>query len=158
LPHVEAPRLSEELMAVEQLMPGVESLLREARDLGLKVGLVSSSHREWIMDYLIRYGLADAFDKILCGNEVRVPRPDPELYRRTLSALGLQAEQALALEDSAHGVTAAKTAGVFCVVVPNRVTCLSCLDHSDLILSSLAEISLSELQLRVRQASPVYHG
>lgn len=145
-----------ELMAAQQLLPGVESWLHEARDFGMKIGLVSSSPRAWIEDYLARFGMTGAFDAILCGDDVQVPKPDPELYLRALAVLGLQTEQALALEDSAHGVTAAKSAGVFCVAVPNKVTCISRLDHADLIVNSLAEISLADL-LRVQSSSPVYN-
>ena len=144
-----------ELMATQQILPGVEALLQEARQFDWKVGLVSSSPREWITNYLTRFGLVNSFDVLLCGDDARVPKPHPELYLKALSALELQPEQALALEDSAHGVTAAKKAGLFCVAVPNQVTCNSCLDHADLILSSLADITLQELLLRAQQSTPV---
>lgn len=146
-----------ELMAAQTLLPGVEALLQEAKQLDWKVGLVSSSPREWIMGYLASFGLTVAFDAILCGDEVRVPKPNPELYLKALSALEIQPNQALALEDSAHGVTAAKSTGLFCVAVPNQVTCISCFDHADLIVSSLAEITLEKLLLHVQQSpsSPI---
>ena len=144
-----------ELMAAQQLLPGVEALLQEANQLSLKVGLVSSSPREWITGYLARFGLTVSFDVILCGDDVRVPKPDPELYLKALSALEIQPDQALALEDSAHGVAAAKSAGLFCVAVPNQVTCISCFDHADLTLSSLAEITFQELLLRVQQSTSI---
>lgn len=139
-----------ELMAAEKLLPGVEVLLQEARQCGLKIALVSSSPREWITGYLADFGLTTAFDAILCGDDVRVPKPAPELYLQALSILDLQPNQALALEDSANGVAAAKSAGLFCVAVPNQVTHLSCFDHADLMLNSLADIALSELLVRVR--------
>lgn len=134
-----------ELMAAEQLLPGVAALLQEARQADLKIGLVSSSPREWIMGYLTCFELTAAFDVILCGDDVCVPKPDPELYLKALAAFELQPDQAVALEDSSHGVAAARSAGLFCVAVPNRVTCISCFDHADLLLSSLAETTLPEL-------------
>jgi beta-phosphoglucomutase-like phosphatase (HAD superfamily) len=53
--------------------------------------------------------------------------------------------EAIALEDSAHGATAARTAGLCCVVVPNRLTRLSDLSHADLRVGSMLELELAAL-------------
>ena len=70
-----------------------------------------------------------------------------------LAGLGLGPGQAIALEDSPNGVTAAKRAGLFCVAVPNAMTDGLPLDHADLRLASLAELSLAGLILHL-QAGP----
>ena len=137
-----------ELMLDETLLPGVEDRLQEARQLGWKVGLVSSSPREWITNYLTRFGLNAAFDALFCGDEVRCAKPDPELYLKALSYFDLRPDQAVVLEDSANGIAAAKAAGLFCVAVPNTVTRHSCLDQADLIVNSLADVTLQDLQKR----------
>ena len=49
------------------------------------------------------------------------------------------------LEDSPNGVIAAKNAGIFTVAVPNLLTANLNLDRADLILTSLAEMSLADL-------------
>jgi HAD superfamily hydrolase (TIGR01509 family) len=133
------------LMATERILPGVEARLREARELGLNVAVVSSSSREWVTGYLDRFGLVSAFDATFCADDVRRTKPDPELYLLALAALGVGAEQAFVLEDSANGVAAAKQAGIFCIAIPNRLTRHSCLDQADLIVHSLAEVTLRQL-------------
>ena len=138
-----------ELMLDQALLPGIEARLEEARQGGYKVGLVSSSPREWIVNYLRRFEIEAAFDALFCGDEVAHAKPDPELYLKTLSTFGIGAEQAVALEDSANGVAAAKAAGLFCVAVPNLLTRHTCLDQADLIVASLADITLADLQGRV---------
>jgi HAD superfamily hydrolase (TIGR01509 family) len=134
-----------ELLAAEVLLPGVETYLHDAKRLGLKIGLASSSSRNWVYGHLSRLGIIDAFDFIKCGDEVTHKKPDPELYLAVLSGLGVHAEQAIALEDSPNGVLAAQRAGIFCVAIPNPVTSQLDLAHADLRLQSLALLPLEEL-------------
>ena len=134
-----------ELMAVNKLLPGVEAMLQEARELELNVGLVTNSRREWIEDYLVRFAFEDRFDAIVCADNVKNTKPHPEPYLTALSIFDVRAEEALALEDSSNGIAAAKAAGIYCVSVPNQLTCFSCLDKADLVLRSLAELPLREL-------------
>jgi HAD superfamily hydrolase (TIGR01509 family) len=134
-----------EIIATKTALPGVEVYLSDARRLGLKVGLASSSSRQWVYGHLSRLGLAAHFDCIKCGDEVVHKKPDPELYLTVLNELGVEAKQAIALEDSPNGVRAAQRAGIFCVAVPNLVTCQLPLDHADLRLASLADLPLEDL-------------
>jgi HAD superfamily hydrolase (TIGR01509 family) len=140
-----------ELMVDQPLLPGVEARLQEARQRGYSVGVVSSSPRKWIMDYLTRFGLSSDFDALFCGDEVGHTKPHPELYHTALSFFDVRPDQAVALEDSANGIAAAKAAGIFCLAVPNPLTRHSCLDQADLIVDSLADITLLELQDRLSQ-------
>jgi beta-phosphoglucomutase-like phosphatase (HAD superfamily) len=58
-------------------------------------------------------------------------------------------QRALAIEDSANGVTAAKAAGLWCVAVPNPLTRRLDLSAADVQLASLADASLAEVIARV---------
>jgi len=57
----------------------------------------------------------------------------------------INADQAIAFEDSPNGVLAAKRAGLYCVAVPNPITSQLQLKEADLQLGSLAELTLDEL-------------
>ena len=131
--------------------PGVLAWLDEARDLGLRVGLASSSSAAWVSRFLTRLGLADRFSAVATRERVALSKPDPELYRVALSDLGVTAADAVAVEDSPNGVAAAKSAGLFCVAVPNPMTAGFSLARADLRLSSLADMSLNGI-LRDRRA------
>ena len=72
-------------------------------------------------------------------------KPDPALYLSALSCLNVSANQAIALEDSAHGVTAAKRAGLYCVAVPTDMTRNMSFDQADLVLDSLENMPLEDL-------------
>jgi HAD superfamily hydrolase (TIGR01509 family) len=141
-----------ELTQGQSILPGVLDYLTDAKRLGLKLGVASSSPREWVVGHLVQFGLREHFDCITCADDATRIKPDPELYRLALAALDLYADQAIALEDSPHGVLAAKRAGLFCVAVPNPVTRQLSLDHADLYLRSLADVPLEKLLMQVMQA------
>ena len=98
-------------------------LPRGRRARGIRVGIVSSSSRSWVDRNLRRLGLADGWAAIICadGDTTRC-KPSPALYLEALDALGVDADEAIAIEDSPNGITAARAAGMFCVAVPNDVT------------------------------------
>ena len=135
----------DELMAGKPPLPGVREYVHEARRLGLKLGIASSSSRQWVLSNLDSLGLAPYFDSVHGGDDVGRTKPDPAVYLAALDALGVEARQAIALEDSPNGVWAAKRAGLYCVVVPNALTRQLSLDHADLRLDSLADLALDEL-------------
>ena len=136
-----------ELLEAQPVLPGVEDYIANAKRLGLKLGVASSSTRHWVTGHLSRLGLIESFDVIRCGDEVKNTKPDPELYLSALDALSLRADQAIALEDSPAGTLAAKSAGLFCVAVPNSLTRQLSLDKADLQLTSLADLPLEKLLL-----------
>jgi HAD superfamily hydrolase (TIGR01509 family) len=140
-----------ELIAGQQVLPGIQEYLTDAQRLGLRLGVASSSPRDWVAGHLSRLGLLTYFDCLRCADDVRRRKPDPELYSTALKSLGLRAKEAVALEDSPNGIAAAKQAGIFCVVVPNALTRRLPLDQADLQLSSLADLPLEELLLKIQK-------
>jgi len=135
-----------ELLEQEPLRPGVREYLEDARALGLRVGIVSSSSRTWIDRNLRRLGVFDGWAAVVCadGDTARC-KPSPALYAEALAALGVDAAEAVAIEDSPNGVTAARAAGIFCVAFPNDVTSALDLSHADLLAGSLEDLRLAEL-------------
>jgi HAD superfamily hydrolase (TIGR01509 family) len=139
-----------ELLLLEPLRAGIESYLEDARELGLEVGIVSSSSREWVEGNLERLGLGEGWACVFCADGDRSRcKPDPVLYREALEALGVAAAEAIAFEDSPNGVAAAVAAGIFCVAVPNPVTSRLDLGAADLLLESLEDLALPDLIARV---------
>ncbi|EMD23127.1 HAD family hydrolase [Amycolatopsis azurea] len=133
-----------ELLESEGPRPGVQEYLDDAREQGLRLAIASSSTGDWVSTHLNRLGLADAFEAVLTG-DLHQAKPSPDLYLAALAALDLPAAEAIAFEDSPHGVTAAKAAGLKCVAVPNPITAVLNFDHADLVLGSLADKPLGEL-------------
>lgn len=137
------------LVEAQSPLPGVEVYLKDARRLGLQIGLASSSPHVWVDNHLARLGILDYFDTIQCFEDVTHTKPDPELYLAVLNALQVRGDEAIAFEDSPNGVLAAQRAGLYCVAVPNPVTAQLPLEHADLRLGSLEDISLEALLINV---------
>src|SRR5687768_896954 len=133
------------LIAKEVVKPGVVAYLDDAATLNLKVGLASSADRDWVTGHLTRLGLLDRFQTIQCWEEGKRPKPAPDLYLAAVETLGLAPTEAIALEDSPNGVTAAKAAGLFCVAVPSGPTATLNFSHADLIIPSLAAVPLADV-------------
>jgi HAD superfamily hydrolase (TIGR01509 family) len=130
-------------------LPGVVAYLTAAQDLGLQVGLASSSPRAWVTGYLEQLGLRGHFAAICTADDVARTKPEPDLYLAALARLGVAPAQAVALEDSPNGVRAAQAAGMRGVAVPNAVTKLMDLRHADLVLPSLDALPLLDLLARL---------
>lgn len=96
----------------ELLNPQVPSLFRGLKERGLKIGIASSSYLEGIEKVVRLAGAEELVDFCISGEQCAAHKPDPEIYRRSLEALGLVPEEALAVEDSPTGITAAKRAGL----------------------------------------------
>jgi len=103
-------------------LPGVEALLKQATELGLKLAVASSSQRQWVQGHLERLELLEYFPVVASADDVEKVKPDPVLYRVAVERLGVTPAAAMAIEDSVNGVRAAKAAGLRCVAVPNSVT------------------------------------
>ena len=142
----------QEATALQQLLPGVLDYLVAARQLGLKTAVASSSTRKWVMDHLNRFGIGGHFDAIVCREDVKRTKPDPDLYLTALHRLDVSPPEAIAFEDSSNGVQAAKAAGLFCVAVPNPLTADLDLSEADLRLLSLDAMPLREV---IKEASSV---
>ena len=135
----------DDLLARETTRPGVHAWLDDADALGLALAIASSSSAEWVEEHLGRLGLRERFAYVSCYTDEVAGKPAPDTYLAACAAIGVAPGAALALEDSPHGVAAAKAAGLRCVAVPNAITEGLDLSGADLRLRSLADASLREV-------------
>ncbi len=135
------------LIGREPVRPGVNQYLSRARQLGLRLAIASSSPRYWVESHLTRLGLIRQFDAIITGDDVPPGRvkPLPDIYLKVVDTLGVRSNEAIALEDSPHGVIAARAAGIFVVAVLNPTTAQLNLQQANVVLKSLSDLPLDEL-------------
>ncbi|MEI4770836.1 HAD family hydrolase [Psychrobacillus sp. FJAT-51614] len=136
-------------MKVPVLREGVKEYLEEAKSHNLIIGLASSSSKEWVTAYLEQLHIIEYFDVINTRDDVTKVKPDPELYLKTLKDCGLLPKEAIAFEDSLNGLTAAKKAGIRCVIVPNEVTSNLPFTNHDYHLNSMKQETLEEVMKKV---------
>lgn len=134
-----------ELITALDVMAGVREYVADAKRLGLRLAIASSSPRAWVLGHLARLHLDAEWDAVRTSDDVARTKPAPDLYLAAVEALGVAPREAIAFEDSLNGIAAAKAAGLRCVAVPNALTSGMDLSQADVRLDSLAETPLEEL-------------
>lgn len=140
------------LVESEPLRAGIKTWLRDAKRLGIKTAIASSSGSEWVEGHLERLGVTASFDCINCFDGSVAAKPSPDLYIQALRRLAVAPEHAIALEDSPNGVAAAKEAGLYCIAVPGPFTANLAFDRADLVVTEMSEIRLQDF-LSMRSAT-----
>ena len=125
--------------------PGLLELLDEARAAGVPTAIASSSPLPQVRLVLAKTGVLPHVTAIAAGSEVERTKPAPDVYRLALRRLGLPAAGAVAIEDSATGLAAARAAGLECVALRTVSTAGHDLDGAALIVGSLAELTLARM-------------
>jgi HAD superfamily hydrolase (TIGR01509 family) len=139
------------------LSAGIAEWLDQARTLGIRLAVASSSPGDWVRGHLDRVGVLARFEVLACGDEVARAKPDPGVYALALRRLGLPAASAAAVEDTPHGVAAARAAGLRCVAIPNPHADKARFRTADVVLASAADSGLGVV-LAAIDARPVPGG
>lgn len=103
------------------LKKGVHNILSYLKENGVLVALATSTRRSTV-DMMLKIAKIDHyFDYTVCGNEVRHPKPNPEIFLNAMHHLGGTTENTMVVEDSYNGVRAANAAGIPVLVVPDML-------------------------------------
>jgi len=143
-------RESDLLIHASDIMPGVVNLIEQAREQGIPSAIGSSSPHSWVDTHAKRLGIFHYFKHIICQDDVAPGRtkPNPDIYLKALEVLKVQNTEAVVFEDSLNGVEAARRAKIFVVAAPNPLTSRMGVS-GDLTVSSLANLSLQDLQAKI---------
>jgi len=99
-------RLQNELKPVE----GVHALLNE---ITIPFCVASNGTRSKVISSLSITGLLEKFKgRIFCAEDVKNPKPHPELFLMAANTLSVRPENCLVVEDSIAGIQAARAAGM----------------------------------------------
>jgi putative hydrolase of the HAD superfamily len=132
------------------IIPGVENMLSQARDLGITCVVASSSDLPWVGGHIKRLGLDGYFSAICTRENVKKVKPEPDLFQYALTQANAQPDEAIVFEDSLNGIIAASKAGIFGVAVPNEVTRNLDFSIANLVLTQIDDIPLAELVKKVK--------
>lgn len=94
-----------------QLIPGIENLLIHLQKKGVQTAVVTGSMKSFVEKVLFIQGIYSYFSVFVTGDEVSASKPDPLCYRVGLQKMKLQPKDVIVIEDSVHGIRAAKAAG-----------------------------------------------
>ncbi len=103
------------------LKTGVPEILDALDVPGIPKAVATSTERASGESLLERTGLLHRFDALVFGDQVQRGKPEPDIFLRAASKLGVSPEYCLVLEDSENGIIAAVRAGMRPVLVPDQV-------------------------------------
>jgi beta-phosphoglucomutase len=95
-----------------KLLPGVKKLLIYLKKKKYKIGIASSASRETIEQMIRVTKIKNYINTCVDGFEVKSSKPDPEIFLKCAEKLKVKPEDCIVIEDSIHGIEAAKRAGM----------------------------------------------
>jgi len=140
-------------------IPGVFEFIQRLQGAGITMAVATSASTSRTQSILRRMGLENYFRAVVTGDEVRKGKPDPGIYRLACERIKCPPNNAVAVEDAAAGIRAAKAAGLRCVGISgcqsgDQLTAAG----ADCVLKDFVDITLQEFHSLVGMAAAVLHG
>jgi len=138
----------------EQLRPdapmtGILDLLSALGRERIATAVASTAPARWVRSAIPRLRLESHFQAIVTGDDVARRKPAPDVYLEAVRRLGIDPGDAVAIEDSAPGVAAARAAGLRVVAIPHWLTATHDLAAADLRVTHAGELTVARLQALV---------
>jgi len=124
------------------LRPGVERLLREAREQGMRMGIATTTTPANVQALLTHTLGADSeswFEVIAAGDVVPAKKPAPDIYTWAMEKMNLKPAQCMAFEDSENGIKSSLGAGLRTIVTVNEYTREHDFSEAVLVLDNMGE-------------------
>jgi len=133
------------LLSKNCLIKEVVNLAKVLKEKGHKLGIATSTKKDVTIKILESFGIKEYFDEIIGLEETVKHKPSPEPYLKAAELLKVNPENCLVLEDSILGLTAAKAAGMKCLIVKTNVFFEQDYSQADLVLKP-EEISYEKIK------------
>ncbi len=121
-------------------IPNSIELVKWLRREGYRLALATSSHSSKMQLEIDHLGIGELFDVIVCGDDVRKGKPDPEIFLKAAEKLGVEPKDCAVIEDSQFGVQAAKFAGMRAIAFDSPNTHEQDLSMSDVVVDDLEKV------------------
>jgi len=155
--------------------PGIARIVDEALQAGWSLAVASTSAEESVravLEHVVGVETAASF-AVFAGDVVAAKKPDPAIYVLALERMGVDADDAIVVEDSRNGLLAAVGAGLRCLVTVSGYTADEDMSEAVLVVTSLgdpgeparvlanrsaarpgAEVTLADLEACLREPLP----
>lgn len=131
-----------ELEQEVEFYAGIREVFLELKRKEIKIGIASNNTQETVQKFLKKFELEKLVDATVCGDEIRVLKPDPEMLNRCLQKLGVLPIESAYVGDMLSDIEAGKRAGTRTVAVSYGWQPKKMLEtrHPDLIADNPVEI------------------
>lgn len=110
-----------------------------------KMGIGTGCRRLLVESFLKHSKFENIFDAVITVEDVFNVKPDPEVYLKVISALNIDPQESLVIEDTPNGIISAKRAGAFCLAVTHTYT-KDYLHEADFIFEDLSKVDIGKLK------------
>lgn len=100
-------------------MPYLDEILDYIESKNIRKMIATNTDKEVSYLRLNKYNLIERFENILCGDEIKNKKPDPEIYIKACEMLNVNPKNTIVIEDTKYGVIAATKAGCKVIGVPS---------------------------------------
>ncbi|MDP7282339.1 MAG: HAD family phosphatase [Candidatus Undinarchaeales archaeon] len=128
------------------LVDGFLQLIDDIKDADFKTAIATSEPINIMNAVMLEYALLNKFDVFVTSDDVKNLKPDPEIYLLAVDKLNVPSQNCMVFEDSLSGVTAAKSADMYCIALTTSYS-----DEelekagADKIIKDFTEINLGEI-------------
>lgn len=130
-------------MTPDDILPGVKDFFAQIKHTDIKISLGSVSKNSKMI--LEKVGLLNEFDAIIDGTNITKGKPDPEVFLKGATALGLENAECLVFEDAVAGVEAGINAGMKVVGIGKAEV----LTKANFVLAGFEGVELNSLLARI---------
>jgi beta-phosphoglucomutase len=99
--------------------PKLKSLLSLIKSYDVKMAVCSNARRETVETCLKKLEIEEYFEFYLSNEDVKNPKPSPEIYQKAIEKAGVPESDILIIEDILHGVRAASQTSCFLEKISN---------------------------------------
>lgn len=131
-------------------LKGAVELVRALQAAGYKLAIGSSTPRKNIEVVLESIGLDDAFEVRVAAEDVTKGKPEPEVFLKAASWLGVPPRKCVVIEDAVAGVEAAKRGGMKAIAVTTTHP-RERLEHADIVVDSIADVTVEMIESLIGQ-------
>lgn len=127
-------------------VPGIITFLEALKDAGIRTAVATSApveNLDFVMDTL---GIRHFFDALLNESMVKHPKPDPEIYQKAMTMLGVEPADSVIFEDSMTGIQAAKASGASVIGVATTQSSDELAPFVDDVIRDFTEMTIDRLK------------
>ncbi|MDD4290124.1 MAG: HAD family phosphatase [Patescibacteria group bacterium] len=125
-----------------KFMPGVKKLFRECKKQNIIMAIASSSIKSYLDRAINKMGIQKLFEVVVSGNDVRLGKPNPEIFIKTMKLLKISNKECIVIEDGNAGVIAAQKAKIKCIAVGDHID-KSIIKKTSMYVDSLKKLNLN---------------
>ena len=126
-------------LTIDQMLPGVKDMLDQLKAADMSIALGSASKNARFV--INKLGIAHYFEAMVDGNDVMRSKPDPEVFLKAASLIGLKPSELVVFEDSYKGLVASNEGGfISCGVGDDKI-----LTNALFVIETFAGLQISGL-------------